>query len=71
MVELFECSTKQYGELKAEVASLEGVLKNQAHPKNIVAVKKSATPVVARLSGKTLFLASVHDELEMLDFNQD
>ncbi|MGA9504280.1 MAG: hypothetical protein WBV31_07565, partial [Terriglobales bacterium] len=47
--------------------------KNQAHPKNLVAVKKSGTPVVATpsLSGKTLFLASAHDEFEMLDFNAD
>jgi hypothetical protein len=60
-------------ELQAEVASLEEVLKNQAHPKNIVVVKKSGTQVVAKpsLSGKALFLASMHDEFEMLDFNQD
>ena len=59
--------------LQAEVASLEEALKNQAHPKNIVAVKKSGTPVVAKpsLGSKTLFLASTHDEFEMLDFNQD
>ena len=49
------------------------MLKNQAHPKNLVAVKKSGTPVVAApsLTGKTLFLASEHDEFEMLDFNND
>jgi hypothetical protein len=57
--------------LQAEAASLEEVLKNQAHPKNLVAIKKSGTPVVATpsLNGKTLFLASAHDEFEMLDFN--
>ena len=32
--------------LQAEAASLEEVLKNQARPKNLVAVKKSGTPVV-------------------------
>jgi hypothetical protein len=60
-------------QLEAEVMSLEEALKNQAHPKNIVAVKKSGTPVVASasLSGKTLFLASMHDEFEMIDFNRD
>jgi len=60
-------------QLEAEVASLEEALKNQAHPKNIVAVRKSGTPVVATpsLSGKRLFLASMHDEFEMIDFNQD
>ncbi len=60
-------------QLEAEIASLEELLKNQAHPKNIVAVKRSGTPVVMKpsLSGKTLFLASAHDEFEMLDFTQD
>jgi hypothetical protein len=60
-------------ELESEVATLEEALKNQAHPKNLVAVKKSGTPVVASpsLSGKTLFLASMHDEFEILDFNQN
>jgi hypothetical protein len=60
-------------ELKAEAESLEDVLKNQAHPKNLVAVKKSGTPVVdsPSLTGKTLFLASEHDEFELLDFNDD
>ncbi|HTA47822.1 MAG TPA: hypothetical protein VK930_00095 [Verrucomicrobiae bacterium] len=59
--------------LRAEAESLEEILKNQAHPKNLVAVKKSGTPVVetASLSAKTLFLASSHDEFEMLDFNRD
>jgi hypothetical protein len=36
-------------------------------------VRKSGTPVVASasLNAKTLFLASAHDEFEMLDYNQD
>jgi hypothetical protein len=59
--------------LKAEAESLEEILKNQAHPKNLVAVKKSGTPVVdaPSLKAKTLFLASEHDEFEMLDFTAD
>jgi hypothetical protein len=59
--------------LKAEAASLEEILKNQAHPKNLVAVKKSGTAVVVSpsLTAKTLFLASPHDEFEMLDFTPD
>ncbi len=59
--------------LQAEANSLEEILKSQAHPTNLVAVKKSGTPVVAAasLSAKTLFLASAHDEFEMLDFNRD
>ncbi len=60
-------------DLRAEAESLEEILRNQAHPKNLVAVKKSGTPVVATasLTAKTLFLASAHDEFEMLDFNRD
>ncbi len=60
-------------DLRTEATSLEEALKNQAHPNNIVAVKKSGTPVVATpsLSAKTLFMASMHDEFEMLDFNRD
>jgi len=59
--------------LRTEAANLEEILKNQSHPKNLVAVKKSGTAVVASpsLNAKTLFLASTHDEFEMLDFNQD
>src|ERR1700726_3360458 len=59
--------------LQAEAVSLEEVLKNQAHPKNLVAIKKSGTPVVATpsLNAKALFLATAHDEFEMLDFNAD
>jgi len=64
---------KDQSSLQAEAQSLEEVLKNQAHPKNLVAVKKNGTPVVATasLTAKTLFLASAHDEFEMLDFNRD
>ena len=59
--------------LQTEAASLEEVLKNQAHPKNLVAIRKSGTPVVATpsITGKTLFMASAHDEFEMLDFGAD
>ncbi len=59
--------------LQAEATSLEEVLKNQAHPKNLVAIKKTGTPVVASpsLNAQTLFLATAHDEFEMLDFNAD
>jgi len=59
--------------LKAQADTLEGLLKNTAYPKNLVAVKKSGTPVVSApsISAKPLFLASMHDEFEMLDFNAD
>jgi hypothetical protein len=59
--------------LQAELEGLQEILKSQAHPRNLVAVKKSGTPVVASasLNAKTLFLADAHDEFEMLDYNQD
>jgi hypothetical protein len=66
-------AVKSNSALQAEVDSLEEILKNQAHPKNLVAVRKSGTPVVSTpsLNAKPLFLASLHDEFEMLDFNAD
>jgi hypothetical protein len=59
--------------LQTEADNLEEILKNQAHPKNLVAVKKSGTPVVSTpsLNAKSQFLASMHDEFELLDFNAD
>ncbi len=59
--------------LQAEADNLEQILKNTARPKNLVAVKKSGTPVVstASLKAKPLFLASMHDEFELLDFSAD
>ncbi len=64
---------KSTSALRAEAQSLEEILKNQGHPKDLVAVKKSGTPVVGSpsLTAKPLFLASMHDEFEMLDFNAD
>jgi hypothetical protein len=58
---------------EAEAESLEAILKNTAHPNNLVAVKKSGTPVVSNpsLTAKPQFLASMHDEFEMLDYNAD
>ncbi len=62
---------KSNSALQAEAENLAEVLKNTAHPKNLVAVKKSGTPVVSTpsLTAKPQFLASMHDEFEMLDFN--
>jgi hypothetical protein len=58
---------------QVEAESLEEILKNQAYPKNLVAVKKSGTAVVSApsLTAKPIFLASLHDEFELLDFNRD
>ena len=68
-----QSDVKSDGALQAEADSLEEILKNQVHPKNLVAVKKSGTPVVSApsLTAKPQFLASMHDEFELLDFNAD
>ena len=68
-----QSAVKSDSALQAEADSLEEILKSQAHPKNLVAVKKSGTPVVSApsLTAKPQFLASMHDEFEMLDFNAD
>lgn len=60
-------------DVEAEIKSLREVLQNQGHPNNLVAVKQAGVPVVGSpsLTAKTLFLASLHDEFEVLDFNAD
>ena len=60
-------------EQSKEVKGLEEILHNQAHPANLVAVKKTDTPVLANPieSAKVLFLAAAEDEFEMLDANSN
>jgi hypothetical protein len=62
---------KHVEELLKEAKGLEEILRNQAHPNNLVAVKKSGTPVlVSPIEGaKVLFLATAEDEFEVLDKN--
>ena len=62
---------KQIQELTKEAKGLEEILRNQAHPKNLVAVKKSNTPVLISPAegAKVLFLATAEDEFEILDMN--
>lgn len=54
-----------------EAKGLEEILRNQAHPNNLVAVKKKDTAVLASPSegAKILFLAAAEDEFEILDQN--
>jgi hypothetical protein len=58
-------------EQSKEVKGLEEILRNQAHPANLVAVKKANTPVLVNPieNAKVLFLAAAEDEFEMLDAN--
>jgi hypothetical protein len=56
-----------------EAKGLEEILHNQAHPSNLVAVKRADTPVLANPieSAKVLFLAAAEDEFELLDANSN
>ena len=58
---------KHMEELTKQAKGLEEILHNQAHPDNLVAVKKSGTPVLANpIEGaKVLFLATAEDEFEI------
>jgi hypothetical protein len=62
---------KHMDDLTKEAKGLEEILRNQAHPKNLVAVKTSGTAVlVSPVEGaKVLFLATAEDEFEILDMN--
>jgi hypothetical protein len=62
---------KHMEELTKEAKGLDEILRNQAHPNNLVAIKKSGTPVlVSPIEGaKVLFLATAEDEFEILDMN--
>jgi hypothetical protein len=62
---------KHMEELTKEAKGLEEILRTQAHPKNLVAVKKSGTPVLVSPAegAKVLFLATAQDEFEILDMN--
>jgi hypothetical protein len=58
--------------LEKEAKSLNEILRNQSHPSNLAAVRKSGTPVLASPSegAKVLFLADAEDEFEILDSNE-
>jgi hypothetical protein len=60
-------------EQEKEAKGLEEILRNQAHPSNLVAVKRADTPVLANPieSAKVLFLAAAEDEFEILDANSN
>jgi hypothetical protein len=62
---------KHVEELTTQAKNLEEILRNQAHPTNLAAVRKANTPVLMSPSegAKVLFLASAEDEFEVLDTN--
>jgi hypothetical protein len=64
-----EAEEKRMRSLNVELQGLEEVKKNQAHPLNLVTVKRAGTPVMARAGeeSRVLFKAAVNDEFEFLD----
>ena len=64
-----EAEEKRMHSLNVELQGLEEVKKNQAHPLNLVTVKRAGTPVMARAGeeSRVLFKAAVNDEFEFLD----
>ena len=64
-----EAEEKHMHSLNEELLGLEEVKKNQAHPLNLVTVKRAGTPVMARAGeeSRVLFKAAVNDEFEFLD----
>jgi hypothetical protein len=60
---------KRAQQLTTELQGLQDIQRNQAHPHNLVIVKKSGTPVLARpLEGsRLLFNAAADDEFEWID----
>jgi hypothetical protein len=68
-----ESEEKHMLELKSELEGLQEIRKNQAHPKNLVIVRKSGTPVLARPTegAKILFTASAEDEFEFIETEGD
>ena len=60
---------KRVQQLTAELQNMQDIQNNQAHPDNLVVVKKSGTPVLARPAegSHILFSAAADDEFEFID----
>ena len=60
---------KRVQQLTAELQNLQEIKRGQAHPTNLLVVKKSGTPIYARNaeSSRILFQAAASDEFEFLD----
>jgi hypothetical protein len=64
-----ENEQKHMLQLKSDLEALQEIQHNQAHPRNLVIVKKSGTAVLARPveSSKVLFTAAADDEFEFIE----
>jgi len=60
---------KRVQQLTAELQNLQELQHTQAHPRNLIVVKKSRTPIYAKNAegAHVLFEATVNDEFEFLD----
>jgi hypothetical protein len=66
-------SEKRVQQLTTQLQNLQEIQKTQAHPQNLVTIPKSGTPVFAKNSqeSRVLFQASINDEFEFLDGDDD
>ena len=64
-----ENEQKRMLQLKSDLDALKEIQHNQAHPRNLLIVKKSGSAVLARPAeaSKVLFTASADDEFEFID----
>jgi hypothetical protein len=64
---------KKMAALKSELESLQEAQHNQVHPHNLVTVKKSGTPILAKPieGGRVLFAAAAYDEFEYIETQGD
>jgi len=64
---------KKMAALKSELESLQEAQHNQVHPHNLVTVKKSGTPILAKPieGGRVLFSAAAYDEFEYIETQGD
>jgi hypothetical protein len=68
-----EAEQKEMAALKAELENLREAQHDQAHPHNLVIVRKSGTPILAKPleGGKVLFAAAAYDEFEYIETQGD
>ena len=64
-----EAEEQRAQKLNQELQSLQEIQHNQVHPANLVVVRKSGTPVLAKpaTGSRVLFTATADDEFEFLD----
>lgn len=66
-------SEKRVQQLTAELKNLQEIKRSQAHPQNIVVVKRAGAPIYAKNvdGARVLFQAELNDEFEFLDAEGD